>query len=76
MLQNEYHLSSLKKLFPSVPVKSVIVFTNEDCNIKVDNSNVNISLCNLNNLIMNVTNSFESSTKRYTMEEIDKMFIE
>lgn len=76
MLQNEYHLSSLKKLFPSVPVKSIIVFTNDDCDIRVDNSNVNISLCNLNNLIMNVTNSFESSTKRYTMEEIDKMFLE
>lgn len=76
MLQNEYHLNALKKLFPSVPVKSVIVFTNEDCRIKVDNSNVNISLCNLNNLIMNVTNSFENSSKRYTIEEIDKMFIE
>ena len=76
MLQNEYHLSALKKLFPSVPVKSIIVFTNDDCDIRVDNSNVNISLCNLNNLIMNVTNSFESSTKRYTMEEIDKMFLE
>lgn len=76
MLQNEYHLSALKKLFPSVPVKSIIVFTNDDCDIRVDNSNVNISLCNLNNLIMNVTNSFECSTKRYTMEEIDKMFLE
>ena len=76
MLQNEYHLRALKKLFPSVPVKSIIVFTNDDCDIRVDNSNVNISLCNLNNLIMNVTNSFESSTKRYTMEEIDKMFLE
>lgn len=76
MLQNEYHLSALKKLFPSVPVKSIIVFTNDDCDIRVDNSNVDISLCNLNNLIMNVTNSFESSTKIYTMEEIDKMFLE
>ena len=76
ILQNEYHLNALKKLFPSVPVKSVIVFTNEDCKIKVDNSNINISLCNLNNLIRNLTSKFDEASKRYSMDEIDKMFEE
>ncbi len=76
ILQNEYHLKALKKLFPSVPVKSIIVFTNEDSDIRVENSNLDICVCNLNNLMLNINKAFESYSKRYTLEEIDKMFEE
>ena len=32
--QNEYHIEALKRLFPGTPIKSFVVFTNDETNIK------------------------------------------
>ena len=50
VLQNTYHLKAINKLYPSVPIKSIIVFTNENCTIKVKRENKNIDICTLNDL--------------------------
>ena len=37
--QNAYHLRALKELIPNTDLYSVVVFTNEDCELKVENDN-------------------------------------
>lgn len=74
ILQNEYHIQSLKKLFPDIPISSVIVFTNSECDIRVKNANPNIDICTLNNLNRKITYRFNSSSQKCSMEKIDEIF--
>lgn len=34
--QNEYHVKALQKMFPKIPIHSIIVFTQENCILKVN----------------------------------------
>ena len=74
MLQNAYHIDALKNILGDIPIKSVIVFTNEDCNIKVKNSNPNISLSSIHNLSNILEQSFRNSEFILSIEEIDNVF--
>lgn len=74
ILQNEYHINALKKIFPDTPINSVIVFTNSECTIKVKNLNPNIDVSTLNNLDRNLFSKFTSCNKKYSMAEIDEIF--
>lgn len=76
VLQNAYHLNAISKLYPKVPIRSVIVFTNEECTIKVNKENNNIDICTLNDLYNILENRFNESKEIYTMEEIDNIFLE
>ncbi len=74
MQQNEYHIKAIKELFPNIPIKSFIVFTNDDCEIKVTNSNPEIELCTLSNIQKNLNNSFSHSSTMFSSEKIDNIF--
>ncbi|MBE7002578.1 MAG: NERD domain-containing protein [Ruminococcaceae bacterium] len=73
--QNRYHILALKKLFPDMPMHSCIVFTNHDCDIRVANSNDEISVCTLSNINRTLKNRFLNSTSKYSMEDIDSIFV-
>ena len=75
ILQNEYHINALEKLFPDVPIHSCIVFTSNECDNKVINSNENVDICYLDNCYSTISKRFSKSTKNYSMQEIDDMFI-
>ena len=74
ILQNNYHIDSLKNIFMDVPIKSVIVFTNPECELNVKNNNPNIYLCTKYNLIRTLERNFNNSKPILSMEEIDKIF--
>ncbi len=74
VLQNEYHISALKKLFPDIPIHSCIVFTSNECDNKVINSNENLDICYLDNCYSTISKRFSKSTKSYSMQEIDEVF--
>lgn len=74
VLQNEYHINAIKKIFPTIPIQSVIVFTSNDCNIKVNRSNPNIDICDLYNLIRILNTRFNSMPSIYSIAQIDEMF--
>lgn len=74
ILQNEYHINAIKKLLINIPVKSVIVFTNYDCKIKVKNDNPNIDICKLDNIYETLENRFRLDTPKFTLKEIDDIF--
>ncbi len=73
ILQNEYHIKAIKKMFPDVPIKSVIVFTNNECDIRVNN-NSNVDICKLNYLSNTLNSRLMLDIPRYSIEEIDEMF--
>ncbi len=76
--QNEYHVSALKTLFPYVEISSVVVFTNSDCTLKVENDSQTVKICYLANLDHTVhqlrSNMCEKTDIKYTPEQIDEMF--
>lgn len=74
MLQNEYHIEAINKLFDNIPIKSVIVFTSSDCEIKVKNANENIDLCTLHDLNITLERRFNLNEIKYSLKEIDTMF--
>lgn len=74
VLQNNYHIEALKKIFPEVPIHSVIVFTNPECVVKVNNNDSSILITNLNDLVYKLRSNFTTDKYLYTLEEIDSMF--
>lgn len=74
ILQNNYHINALKNILHEIPLKSIIVFTNQSCNIKVTNHNSNITICKINNLIKILEQTFQNSQIKYSIEEIDSIF--
>lgn len=48
--QNQYHINALQKMFPGIPVHSYIVFTNPECDLRVDCSESNVTVCRLSEL--------------------------
>ena len=63
-------------MFKNIPIYSVIVFTNPDCEIKVKNSNPYIKVCKLNNVLNILETNFKNSLVRNSMERIEEIFVE
>lgn len=74
ILQNDYHLDAVKNIFPKMPVRSIVVFTNDDCTIKVINSNPDVDLCRLYEVCKIIEKRTISTKDLYTVEEIDYIF--
>lgn len=74
ILQNEYHINSLKNILNDAPLKSIIVFTNSNCNIKINNQNSDINICKISDLNIILNKIFKNSQIKYSMEEIDLIF--
>ena len=72
--QNGFHIRALKQMFPDIPMRSCVVFTNDDCDIRVNNSNPEIVICKLKKLLYVINDVFVTQNVKYSMEEIDKIF--
>lgn len=74
ILQNYYHVDAVKKLFPDVPVKSVIVFTNEDCDLRINLNSSDVLVTTLSNLYIDLQRYTGSMLWKYNLQNIDSMF--
>lgn len=74
--QNEYHISALKKLYPDMPIYSVIVFTNEECEIKITNTVQDLVVSKLSTLFPYLNTFFSNKQKIFSLEQIDSIFTE
>ena len=74
ILQNEYHIKAITKLLPDIPVYSIIVFTNNECTIKVENNNRNVTISTLQTIKNSLSKRFSNPNKLYSIEEIDYLF--
>lgn len=73
ILQNRYHINALRKMFPTPPIYSIVVFTNDDCVVKTTFDNRINDVCTLNDLPRILRNRFNN--KQYFLpEQIDYIF--
>ena len=75
ILQNNYHISALNNLFPDIPKHSFIVFTSSECTLRIENNSPDVDICTLDNIQSKLENKFFKSTKRFSKEEINDIFI-
>lgn len=73
--QNNYHIKALNNFFPDIPKHSFIVFTSPECTLRIENNNPDIDICTLDNIQLKLENKFFRSTKRFSKEEINDIFI-
>ena len=71
--QNEYHVNAVKNIFPNIPVFSYIVFTSDDCILRIDNKDENIKICTRQELRRECEHINEKQAL-YKLEDIDGMF--
>lgn len=50
IIQNQYHIDALRKIAPDIPVHSFVVFTHEECNLKVECNEPDVTVCTLSSL--------------------------
>ncbi len=74
MEQNGYHIRALKKLFPNTPIRSCIVFTSGECDIRVQNSNPEVDICLFKDVSRTLAYRFQTNNPVLSMEEIDRLF--
>lgn len=73
VLQNQYHIKALQKMFPNIPVHSLIVFTSPECDLRVECKESDITVCQLGNL--HTTLRFlETRNKLFDSNRIDEIF--
>lgn len=72
--QNEYHISGLKKLYPDIPIYSMVIFTNNECKLHIEGTAPNITICTLNHLIGNFLETYLPKKHIYSTEQIDTIF--
>lgn len=72
--QNGYHINALVKLIPNVPIHSVIVFTNDDCELKVENKNPYITICKLQQMEYALYQNFSNGNNALSAKDIDEIF--
>jgi len=75
ILQNQYHIKALQKMFSGIPIHSLIVFTSPECDLRVDCNNPAITVCRLGN--MNVLyHLLATRSKLFDITRIDNIFNE
>lgn len=72
--QNGYHIRALKKIYPNLPIRSFVVFTNDDCKLRLTNSNPEITICTLNKVNNIFKTKFAQANTILSIEEIDNIF--
>ena len=72
--QNKWHIEQLSKLYPNLPIRSFIVFTNEECTLNVTGSMDNTTLCYLHNMSNCLAASCSKASVCMSMEHIDEVF--
>lgn len=75
VLQNQYHIKALQKMFPGIPVHSFIVFTSPECDLRVECNERDITVCQLGNLYIPL-HLLETRDKIFDINRIDGIFNE
>ena len=74
VLQNRWNIQQLRKHIPDLPIHSFIVFTSDECELKVTGELPDTTLCYLSNLRSKLKTIFANMQNQITPEKIDKIF--
>lgn len=73
--QNQYHIEALHMLFPNIPIYSYIVFTNNECALRITGNEERIDIGTIYGLNSRLAYRFQQSPKMLSIEKIDDIFI-
>ena len=73
--QNQYHIKALADRFLGIPIYSIIVFTNPECDLRVKCQDANITICKLRDLYGLIA-SLSSKKNIMDIDKIDAVFKE
>lgn len=74
VFQNGYHIRALKQLFPDTHIRSVIVFSNPECVINVQNNNPHITITKLSDLSHRISPFLNGLPKTLDQNAIEDAF--
>ncbi len=74
LFQNAYHIKALEKILPNSTFYSVVVFSNNECTLKINQTNNSETVCKLVSLGSIVNREILCRPIKYTVEEIDEIF--
>lgn len=74
VLQNGYHIRALKYYLPDIPLFSVVVFSNEECDVRVNNKNPHLLITPLYEMMQNLSPFLNMQTPFLDMDGIDLVF--
>lgn len=72
--QNGHHIKAIKNLYPDTPVRSIVVFSNPEVKLNIENDINGVAVCTLNNILNELNKQFLSMDKHYSAEQIDDIF--
>lgn len=72
--QNDYHMNVLKKHVTNIPIYSVVVFANDECQLKVKNNRNDVIITDLPNIQQHLNSVIKKQSKINSIEEIDNIF--
>ncbi|MBQ6855878.1 MAG: NERD domain-containing protein [Lachnospiraceae bacterium] len=72
--QNRWHIEQLKKIYPSLPIKSFIVFSNPEGKVNVTGKLQNTTLCYSYDLLNEFLDVCKNTPTCLTMEQINDIF--
>lgn len=75
ILQNKYHIDALRKIYPDVPIYSCIVFTNNECVLKIQNLTNTADVFSLRNIAQVMQFRFSTNPQILNMDDIDRIFV-
>lgn len=71
--QNRYHIRALQNRYPDLPIHSFVVFTNPDCDLKVECDESDITVCRLS-MLSNHISALTTRPNVMGMDQLDRMF--
>ena len=75
VFQNRGHIEALRAIFPSMPFFSFIVFTNPDVDLRVKNSEPNVVVCRLHEMMRYLSDVISTRRQTYfSMDQLDSIF--
>lgn len=72
--QNGYHIRALANLIPNIPIYSAVVFTNDECDLRVENHNPYLVVASLGRLEQQLQPWLNKDKIILSAEQIDSLF--
>ena len=72
--QNAYHLRAVESLCPNIPIHSFIVFSNNECEVKVTNYNPQLVITTLSTLIDDFDSYVATQPRILDLNDIEHLF--
>lgn len=73
--QNQYHINALKRFFPDLPIYSFVVFTSRECDLRIEGTFPNTTICALYEMLRAFSSVCRQKACVLDVSRIDELFL-